>query len=180
MTRLAAFLLVLTTGAATASADGYVSLGIGKSDLGGQLSDNFNDTDSDAYRLTVGQRFGNFALEANLLGSQFAGASSVPGTDDRSTLSLGVDLKYHFFHAGPLSLYGKGGLNKTWLRGENGDHSGTGYELGAGAELGFNLPFASLAVFAELAHLQTALRGEDERALDGSINTAMIGVSVGF
>lgn len=165
--------LALTGHAATASADGYVSLGVGKTSLGGQLSDNFDTTEADAYRLTVGQRFGNFALEANLLGSQVVGQGSV---SEHTTVSLGVDLKYHFFHLGPLSLYGKGGLNKTWLR----DHEGTGYELGAGGELGINLPFASLALFAELAHLQTDLSATDEQNLDGSINTAMVGLSVGF
>jgi len=172
MPRFAAvFTALLFATAGTAHADRYVSLGIGKSDLGGGLNQSFDDTDSGAYKLSVGQRFGNWALEASLFGSDF-----IDGLEQESTLSLGVGLKYHFMHTGPLSLYGMGGLNKTWLN----DHAGTGYDLGLGAELGFKMPFAQMAIFAELAHHETELRSTGTADLDGSIRTAMIGVSVGF
>lgn len=170
--------LALLAAASTAHADRYVSLGVGKSDLGGDLGAMFDDTDAGAYRVTIGQRFGNFALEASLFGSDFQRVGAVD--DPESTLSLGVDLKYHFFQTGPLSFYGKGGLTKTWLRADGMDHEGTGFELGAGAELGINLAVTQLAVFAELGRQQTELRSFAEPGIDGSINTAMVGVAVGF
>lgn len=180
MFRLAAVLVAtaLLATTSTAHADRYVSLGIGKSDLGGALSDNFNDTDAGAYRLSVGQQFGNWALEASLFGSDFIAGSGLE--TNSSTLSVGVGLKYHFWHTGPLSAYGKGGLTKTWLRADDFDHEGTGFDLALGLDLGVKLPFAQMSLFAELGHQQTELRSLNDSDLDSSIRTAMVGVSVGF
>jgi hypothetical protein len=182
MVRLSLVALVaLVASVSTAHADRYVSLGIGKSDLGGGLSDSFDDTGAGAYRLSVGQSFGNWALEARLFGSDFvnAGASPIDG-DTQRTISLGVGLRYSFWHAGPLSAYGKGGLTKTWLSADGFDHEGTGFDLGLGVDLGISLPFAQFSVFAEVGHQQTELRALGDRDLDGSIRTAMAGVSLGF
>jgi hypothetical protein len=166
-----------------ARADGYISLGIGDSSLGGELDQRFAGADSSAMRLSLGQRFGNFAVEASLFGSDFNGDSMAIGTGGEGTLSLGVDLKYYFFHTGPLELYGRGGLNKTWLRaaGAAGEgHSGTGWDAGIGAQLGFDLPFASMGLWAELNHHQTDLRDPGQPDLDGHIQTAMLGLAVGL
>jgi hypothetical protein len=181
MVRIAAVLVALippTLVVGTAHADRYVSVGIGKSDLGGGLSETFNDADSGAYRLSVGQKFGNWALEARLFGSDFIAGSGLE--ENSSTLSLGVGLKYHFWHAGPLSAYGTGGLTKTWLRADAFDHEGTGFDLGLGLDLGISLPFAKMSVFAEAGHQQTELRSSNDSDLDGSIRTIMAGISVGF
>lgn len=188
MHRLSAALATLAAAtllAAPAHAGGgYVSLGVGESNLAGELDSRFADDESSAMRLSLGQRFGNFALEASLFGSDFAGDSAFTGSGAHSTLSLGVDLEYYFFHTGPLELYGRGGLNKTWLQAPatQADHhyEGTGWDLGVGAQLGIDLPIAQFAIWGELNHQETELREGNKPHLDGSIQTMMVGVTVGL
>lgn len=163
---------------------GYVSLGIGQSHLSGELDNRFSDSGSDAVRFSAGQRFGSIALEASLFGSDFAGDSATTGTGSHNTLSLGVDLKYYFFGLGPLELFGRAGLNRTWLHARDSSlderHQGNGWDIGLGAQLGIDLPMAQMALWGDLTHQQTDLRYPGEPSFDGGIQTAMAGVSVGF
>lgn len=183
-------ILVMTLGllaatAAEAYAGGYVGVGIGSDgDLGGSISNHFStDEDASTSRILLGQRFGALALEASLFGSQLHGASSYAPSGDYSTLSLGVDLKYHIGLVGGLEAYGKIGLNKTWL--DSSEHSdwnyeGRGTELGLGLQYSFDLPITEVGLWLDYSRQTTELRDGVRQSLDGEISMLNLGISLGF
>lgn len=184
-----ASIAALTTGllfAGSSHADGYVGAGIGSdSSISGELGSHFQTNDkASSSRVIIGQRFGALALEASLFGSQLHGTSAMVGSDDYATISLGVDLKYHLGLIGGLEAYGKLGLNKTWLSGpaktEGAGYEGRGKALGLGLQYTFDLPLASVSLWADYTVQRTKLRDGERQNLDGELAMANFGVSLGF
>ncbi|MCP4449533.1 MAG: porin family protein [Myxococcales bacterium] len=182
---LLAFPLLLAS-AGEAHAGGYVGAGIGSgSELSGDIASHFEtDEDTTSFRVLVGERFGALAVEGSLFGSQLRGISGLSGDGDFTTLSLGIDLKYYVGLVAGLEGYGKIGLNKTWLTGpdtaEDWNYEGRGQELGVGLQYNINLPLAKVGFWIDYTAQHTELRDGDNQALDGTIEMANIGVSVGF
>jgi hypothetical protein len=171
---LAIATLVTLAAAPVASAGGYVSLGIGDgADLHGDLGARYTtDGDTSLGRLAVGQRTGPFAIEASLFGTDLRSAGG-----DTRTLSLGVDVKYFHKLGGGFELFGRGGLNKTWLD----DHAGRGKLLGAGVQYRFTTGLlGEAAVFADLSRQFLELHDEAAPAIDGEIDMLQFGLSVGL
>ena len=171
---------------AEANANGYVGLGVGSdSSISGELSNHFDTSDDTTNsRVVLGQRFGALALEASLFGSQLQGIGGMAGTDEYSTISLGVDLKYHVGLVGALEAYGKIGLNKTWLTGpettESLSYEGRGEAMGLGLQYSFNVAVTQVSLWADYTLQRTELRDGDRIALDGELGMANLGLSVGF
>lgn len=187
--RLLVTVLPLAATLAAASAahagGGYVSGGLGGgAGLDGNISTEFHTEDSNSARFSLGQRVGPVALEASLYGAGMIGRDSWAGNGaEYDTLSLGVDLKYFFGVAGPLELYPKIGLNKTWLMEPSGsrhDYEGTGWDLGAGVQFTFDTPSTMVAAWLDYTHQRTDLRDGTKRDLDGQVGMLTLGVSVGF
>ncbi len=186
----ASFVAILAVGftqPSEAMADGYVGLGIGSdSKIGGELANYFDTNEESANsRIVLGQRFGAFALEASLFGSQLQGTGGIAGTDEYATISLGVDLKYHVGLFGSFEGYGKIGLNKTWLSGPEGDnalsYSGRGEALGLGVQYNFNVAVTRVALWADYTLQQTELRDSNRaEELDGELGMFNLGVSIGL
>lgn len=184
---LLALLSVSTAVPHAAQADGYVGAGMGSdSQLGGEIASHFDTSENtNSSRVLLGQRFGAVALEASVFGSQLQGASGLTGSGDYSTLSLGVDLKYHVGLVGSLEGYAKIGLNKTWLTGsdtsEELDYSGRGEALGAGLQYSFNLALTQIGLWADYTFQKTDLRDDGrQQALDGEIGMFNLGLSIGL
>lgn len=177
---------LLLAGAGEAQADGYVGVGIGSgSELSGDISDHFTTNEgTGSSRLLVGERFGALAVEGSIFGTQLQGASGLMGEGDFSTISLGLDLKYHLGLVGGLEAYGKIGLNKTWLSGPAAageqDYQGRGQALGVGLQYSFNLPLAEVGLWLDYTAQQTDLRDGESVALDGGLEMVNLGVSLGF
>jgi len=174
-------LLVTLLLTAPASAGGYVSLGLGDdAGLHGDLATHF-DTDSDTShgRLAIGQRTGPFAIEASMFGTGLHGAGG-----DFRTVSLGVDAKYFYGLGGNFELFGKAGLNKTWLQNtdsDGGEASGRGKLLGVGVQYRFTTGLiGEAAVFLDLSRQFVELSDDQTATLDGEIDTMHIGLSVGL
>lgn len=169
-----------------AKADGYVGIGVGSdSSISGELSNHFGTSeDTTSSRVVLGQRYGALALEASLFGSQLQGIGGMAGTDDYSTISLGVDLKYHLGIVGGLEGYGKIGLNKTWLSGpentESLSYEGRGEAMGLGLQYSFNVAVTRVSLWLDYTLQRTELRDDDRIALDGELGMANLGLSVGF
>lgn len=164
---------------------GYVSAGIGSgAGLGGQLSESFQTEDNRSARFSLGQRVGPVAVEASLFGAGMVGESQMVGVGaDYDTLSVGVDLKYYFTLAGPLELYPKAGLNKTWLlepTGASSDYDGTGWDLGGGLQFTFDSPVAMAALWLDFTHQRTDLRDSSRPDLDGQVSMLTLGLSLGI
>ena len=179
-------LLLGCISASSAEANGYVGVGIGSDTrLGGDLDRHFStDDDSSSRRILIGQRFGFLALEASLFGSELTGDSALVGNDDYSTISLGVDLKFHMGLIAGLEAYGKLGLNRTWLSGpaarEDWDYSGRGNALGVGLQYTFDLPLAAISLWADYTVQRTELRDGERQPLDGELAMTNLGISLGF
>jgi hypothetical protein len=170
---------------ATAYADGgYVSAGAGPgAGLAGDIASAFTTSDSMNARFSLGQRVDNFAFEASLFGAGLVGDSDFAGFGrEYDTLSLGVDVKYFIGLIGPLEVYPKIGLNRTWLTGERDqyDYDGIGWDLGAGLLYSFD----RVGIWLDFTHQRTSLtddnRSVPNRSLDGRLNMLSLGLAVSF
>lgn len=176
--------LVLASAGGIAHADGgYVSAGAGPgAGLSGNISSVFDTSDSMNARLSIGQRIEPLALEASLFGAGMVGRGEFAGEGrEYDTVSLGVDLKYYLTLVGPLELYPKIGLNRTWLTGGRDaiDYDGWGWDLGAGAQLSFE----RIGIWLDFTHQRTNLRSDNDvytRHLDGRLNMLSLGLAVSF
>lgn len=177
-------LLSLAASGATARADGgYVGLGAGPgAGLDGNISTVFDTDDSMNARLVLGQHLGSFALEASLFGAGMVGRGEFAGDGrEYDTVSLGVDLKYLIGLVGPLEIYPKIGLNRTWLTGGRDaiDYDGWGWDLGGGVQLSFE----RFGIWLDFTHQRTNLRSDNDvytRHLDGRLNLLALGASFYF
>lgn len=182
MKRIASLLLALLAlagAAGAAHASSYALLGLGpKAGVGGDLGDHV-DGDTRTLRFGLGQRIGPVALEGSMFGADLLGNGGAGFADGREywTLSLGVDLKGFFTVVGPIELFGKLGLNQTWVQGN--EMEGTGWDAGVGAQFVLDLPLGYAAVWADFTHQRLGL-SDDVRDVDGSINMVMVGASLGL
>lgn len=172
-------LLALAAAAPAAHASSYALLGIGpKAGVGGDLGD-VADGDTRTLRFGLGQRIGPVALEGSIFGADLVGNGGRGFSDGRefASLSLGLDLKGFFTVVGPIELFGKAGLNQTWISGN--DLEGTGWDLGAGVQFVLDLPVGYAAVWADFTHQRMGL-SDDAVDVDGSFNMVMVGGSLGL
>lgn len=176
---LALALLGLAAAAPAAHASSYALLGIGpKAGTGGELGDVANG-DTRNLRLGLGQRIGPVGLEGTIFGADLLGTGGNGFQAGREywTLSLGLDLRGFFTLVGPIELTGKLGINQTWVQGN--ELEGTGWDFGIGAQFVLDMPLGYAAVWAELTQQRLSL-SDDARDVDGNINMALVGVSVGL
>ncbi len=178
---LALALLGLSAAAPAAHASSYALLGIGpKAGVNGDLGNNV-DGDTRALRFGLGQRIGPVALEGSLFGADLigTGGNSFAVDHEFSTLSFGLDLKGFISVLGPVELFGKAGLNQTWIMGEGNDMNGPGWDLGAGAQFVLDVEFGYAAIWADFTHQRVGL-SDGDRDVDGGINMIMVGASLGL
>jgi len=176
---LALALAGLAAAAPAAQASTYALLGFGpKVGVGGDLGDNA-DGDTRNLRFGLGQRIGPVGLEGSIFGADLVGNGGNTFAEGReySTLSLGLDLKGFFTLVGPVELFGKLGINQTWILGN--DLSGTGWDFGVGAQFVLDLPLGYAAVWADFTQQRVGL-SDDNIDVDGHLNMVMVGGSLGI
>jgi hypothetical protein len=178
-----ACLAVLVAGVAiaapVANASSYFLLGIGpKPGAGGDLGD-LVDGDTRSARFGVGQRVGPVGLEGSVFGADLVGVNGYGFArgNEYSTLSVAADLKGFFPVLGPIEIFGKAGLNYTWVNGN--DYSGAGWDLGGGAQFVLDFPMGYAAVWVDYTYQRLTL-SDDPREVDGSLNMLMVGISLGM
>lgn len=171
----AASLVVASLSAqAPAHAGPYLGLGIGTAHLrddGQGLS-----SSSASGRLELGQRFSILAVEGALNGYQL----SDDFDSEYNALSASGGGRVHLPLTGPLSVFARAGVERTWLRVDNmADYDGNGYYGGLGAELRLALPLGETAVWIDYTqHRVTLDNGGDE--IDGDTSMWTPGISVGL
>jgi len=151
--------------------------------LGGNLATPFRTDDSLNAHVAIGQRIEPLAIEASLFGAGLVGRGDFAGEGrEYDTVSLGVDLKYFIGLVGPLEIYPKIGLNRTWLTGgrDQYDYDGWGWDLGAGLLYSFDV----VGVYLDFTHQRTSLTDDNRalpnRNLDGHLNMLSLGLAVSF
>jgi hypothetical protein len=180
MKRAALTALALLAATGTASAGGYVGLGIGPSPGISDAYEPHSNPQGRSLRLQGGYRFGNVSVEAALGG---VGVATAHG-DDRL---------YSAWLAGKLSLplsngfefFGRVGLHRVWtsLLDPAVPIDGAGLMAGAGFEYNLNLVATKASIFVDYT-LQRATTsasdGTPNTDEDMTLRTWTLGFTVGF
>jgi len=167
----------------TAHAGGYVSVGIGpKASFGGELEGVYNSDGHNTGRIVVGKQFGIVGLEAGIGGYGFSGTTqdTLDVTDGRMyNAQLAVTVTMPLMTK--LDGYLRGGVEKAWASGEYNpgiDVTGNGWLIGAGAA--YRLGVQDAALWAELGHELVSYDHTNNPTREGSVNTLLVGIKVGF
>jgi hypothetical protein len=180
MRTLAAVALVAAS-ATAASAEAYLGLGIGTTaSVGGDMT-SFQGDGSRSGRLILGSRFGRFSVEGN--GTRFGLiGNSVAYQADQ----LAAALKYSFPLGNNFEVFGRGGLERTWLSTDamtRQNFAGNGYLLGAGFEYRLDLAVAAGSIFVDYTRTATGFSGDSADAsrmptLDGTASMWTLGLTL--
>lgn len=175
---LAAFLLAATAG--TASAGGFVGLGLGTTP--GISNDDDATADGRSARLEVGYSFTNFSIEG--LASRFDLLDKF-GTRYSDT-SLGIAGTYRVPLSDGFGAYGRLGYQHTGVSlktAEGAGASGSGILFGGGADFKLPLPATNLSIFVDytIAHSSLRVDGEvDDEGHGLTSRTWTLGAKLGF
>lgn len=145
---------------AAARADGYVAVGVGTGGSSGS-DDGFDGGSRMSGRLMLGQRISLVSIEAGVSGYGLDGM--VPGTS-YDAVALGAGLKLNLPLFAGLEIFGRGGVERTWLEAsERGmsDYAGNGYVAGAGLEYGFDMVVTDASVWLDWTRHGADLHGDD-------------------
>ena len=174
MRSLLALALVAATPVA-ASAGTYLGLGIGTQASGHIGSDPSSmETDGNhSGRLILGMRFGRLSAEGS--GTRY---SEVFRNASSPSTSLAVALKYGLPLGDNFEIFGRGGLQRTWVSGADWDLAGNGWLLGAGFEYRIDAALTGLSVFVDYTHNQSTLYGPSNVPLDASASMWTLGATL--
>ncbi len=173
------FFVIVVLFGGDAHAGPYMSLGFGSERLGGELQDRFDSRGANSGQLAFGYRIGPIAGEAGVMGSMLDSVTVEAG--DASIISVGADVRYFLRISGPLEVFARGGMQRTWLL-DHGDPlvdggSGQGYRAGGGLQVSLPLPpVGALALWGEFTHQDIGLSG----SLDGTTQMFLVGLAVGL
>lgn len=168
-TLLTLALVVATTTAASAGT--YVGLGVGTAanvDAGVMTQGTGRSG-----RLVLGLRFGRLSLEG--AGSRFG----ITNTASYDATQLAAALKYSIPLGNDFELFGRGGLERSWLSsGTDRSWSGDGYVLGAGFEYRLNLAVTAASLFVDYERATTAFTDGMAGKFDATTSMWTMGVTL--
>lgn len=176
MTRSILAVMLLAASGTAASAGTYLGLGIGSNArLDGQMG-HYSDGGDRSGRLILGQSFGRLAIEGTATRYDLGyGVSSATGTSLAAALKLSLPLGNNF------ELFGKGGLQRTSLSGNDpslGDLSGNGYLLGAGFEYKLDFGLGGGSIFVDYQRNKTSFDLGTSQMLDGTVSMWTLGITL--
>jgi hypothetical protein len=181
--RLASLLVPVAVAATTAEAGagGYVAAGVGSSpNLGGELEDSLDTDGRNAGRLAIGHRVGVASVEAVVGGFGVGGVAPNGEWIDGTAVTAALAVKLQVGIVGRLDGYGRGGLQRTWVRSDMMESlSGSGYVLGVGLDYGLPLLVADAGVWLELGR-ETLRLSQAAGSVSGTADTLLAGVRVGL
>jgi hypothetical protein len=180
MTRVAAVLaaglgLVAASGT-TASAGGYLGIGVGTNAVS-EATDKLLE-DGRSVRLLGGSRWGRFAIEG-MLGAFGLGLADRSGAAPLDGYQLALAAKYSLPLADAFHVYGRGGAQRTWATGALSEYdvAGTGFLVGAGFEIDVRTGIGSGSIWVDYQVSRTALSG-DRFDLEATTRQWTLGVTV--
>jgi hypothetical protein len=170
--------VILVAASATASSAGtYVGLGVGSSASIGGDSTAITSDGGRSGRLIVGQSFGRLSIEG--AGTRYGAFYQKAGYDGTA---LAIAARLTFPVSGPIALFGRGGLQRTWLstsRANMTSFSGNGYLLGAGVEYDFHVSvLGGGAIFADYERADSTFQGSAGRSFDFNASMWTLGVTL--
>lgn len=178
--RLVLGVALLASMTSLASAGTYLGVGVG-SEASGSGTYGRNDVSMDGYdrsgRLMLGTRFSKLSVEAQ--GSRFDVAfnnNAYDATQLALALKLSIPLGNNF------EVFGKGGVQRTWLsfNGTNSDMdaAGSGLLFAAGFEYRFNLVATAASLFVDYQHSDSGYRNGKMVEFDGTSSMWTLGATV--
>lgn len=175
---LAVMFVAASSGVANA---GYLGLGIGTGPAMDSDAMEFESVGRSG-RVIAGMRWGQLSVEGAIGGFDAVGAMrSRNNVDDVYQASAAAKLSLPL--GSGFEAFGKGGLQRTWLRLQNSDEtfnvSGDGYLLGAGFEYKLNLGVAGGSLWVDYQYTTASLTG-DRQSFDLSSRMWTLGLSVGI
>lgn len=166
----------------TASAGGYLGLGIGTAPAMSEDPDRL-EADGRSAKFLAGSRFGQVSIEGALGGYGTLLETQDGGFVDYGTaLQAAAALKLSLPLGSGFEVFGKGGLHHTWINDDRRDErsvSGNGYLLGAGAEYRFNTGVAAASIFIDYQYSKANLEG-DALAFEGHTRMWTLGFTIGL
>ena len=173
----AAFAISVTV-PALARADGSVAGGVGTATDSGGSDRNFSGDDRLSGRLMLGQRISLLSVEAGVSGYGLEGMS--PGTE-WDAISLGAGLKLNLPIILGLEVFGRAGIERTWLEASDGnmnDFSGNGYVAGAGLEYMIPLVVTDASIWLVWTRHGADLDDNESVERDAKVDLWTAGVSI--
>jgi opacity protein-like surface antigen len=171
--------VVAATGSA-ASAGVYLGLGIGTA-----LDESSSQTmpvqgNGRGGKLIGGYRFGRLSVEA---AASRAGVFVDQYTYPGSSTQLSAALKYSYPLGDNFEVFGRGGIEHTWLNLDDAVHSadnadGTGWLLGAGVEYRVSAVLAGGSIFVDYEHVDTSFSNNEMAKFGTSSGVFMAGVTL--
>lgn len=178
----------MVTLARPARADGaYFGAGFGGARLDGDLDRLFDTNGEIGGRIIGGLRFDDTALELSFFGTDLHDADG--GTHGAfSTFSIGIGVKQYAPLCEHVSIYGRAGIDHTWLAKIDNTgqfpsgFSGRGFDLGTGMQLDWRWHWRDdhKALAAVSLWLDLGLQRLRLRADDAAITGRMTAVNFGF
>jgi hypothetical protein len=177
MTRLALAAALLVASTSLASAGTYVGLGIGTSAGGSMNGTDTVDGGGRSGRLMIGSRFGKLSIEGQ--GGRFD--MQFPASRYEAS-ELGVGLKLNVPIGNNFELFGRGGIERTWLTATtsaNMDAAGNGWFLGGGVEYRLNLGLTAASLFLDYQRTTTSVTADANMAqFDASAGMFTLGATL--
>lgn len=174
MSRLALAAVTLAAMTSVASAGTYVGLGIGTSADASYNESNTVEGAGRSGRLVVGTRFSKLAVEGqgNRFDLLFSGSQF-------ETSQLGIGLKLNIPLGNNFELFGRGGVQRTWLNSTNdmADAAGNGWLLGGGIEYRVNLGVTAASLLLDYQRTSATLTNGRMQDVDTSIGTWTLGAT---
>jgi hypothetical protein len=165
MSRLAAAAVTVAAMTSVASAGTYVGLGIGTSPDGNMGQYETVEGAGRSGRLMLGTRFGKLAVEGQ--GSRF---NMLFSGSEFETTQLGVGLKLNIPLGNNFEIFGRGGVQRTWLNfmgtEDRFDAAGNGWLGGLGVEYRLSLGVTSASIFMDYQRSSTTVENGQMAELD--------------
>jgi len=176
MTRLAIAAALLVASTSAASAGTYLGIGIGTSADGSLDGGDTIEGAGRSGRLMLGSRFGKLSVEgqAGRFDMMFTGITY-------QSTEVGVGLKVNIPLGDNFELFGKGGVQRTWLSAEVSpmyDAAGNGWFLAGGVEYRLNLGVTAASLVLDYQHASTTFSRSAMAEFDGSAAMWTLGATV--
>jgi hypothetical protein len=171
----AAGLIAVST---TASADGYLGLGLGTQPAINDEVTAFATPVGRSVRGLAGIRFGRVSLEGALNGFDMVTHSN----GDTTAYQLSAALKLSFPLGNNFEAFGRVGLERTWLNlhDPNLDLTGDGLLVGGGFEYRLNAIVSNASIFVDYNVHRATLDSQSNTKVDATTRMLGLGFTVGI
>ena len=172
-TLVAAALLAIST---TASAGGYLGIGLGSTPSVNDGFDSIAKPFGRSLRGLAGLRFANVSVEAAL-----NGFNVTTQRGDQTVYQGSVALKLSLPLGSGFEGFARGGLERTWLSFDDStfDFTGDGFLVGAGFEFRLNAILADASIFVDYTFHKATL-DNTQGSVDTSSGMWGLGLTVGL